>query len=62
MARDLICHDAPLGRWNLKAPATFFETVEVQVKPADATVVRGHRLEQSVAVGEPAIGGIDAGS
>ena len=33
----------------------------MQVEPADAAVARGHRLEQTVPVREPAIRGIDAG-
>ena len=62
MAHDLLCEDAPLGRRNLQSPATFFETVEVQIEPADAAVACSHGLEQPVAVAEPAVGGIDPGS
>jgi len=62
MSRDLVREKAPLWRLNLQAPAALFETVEVQIEPADLTVLCGHCLEQPVAVGEPAVSGIDASS
>ena len=58
---DLAREQAARRRRNLQPPAAVLEPIEMQVEPADAPVARGHRLEQAVAVREPAIRGIDAG-
>src|SRR6185503_1143808 len=47
------------GRY-LEAAATLFEPIEMQLEPADTAVARSHRFEQTVAVREPAVRGIDA--
>src|SRR5688572_11610040 len=61
MRADLVCQQAARRSGYLQAPTTFFEPVEVQIEPSNDTVICRHRLEQAIAVCEPAVCGIDAG-
>jgi hypothetical protein len=61
MRAQLVLEQRARRRGYLESPAAVLEPVEVQCEPADLAVVDGHRLEQAVAEGEPAVGGIDAG-
>jgi hypothetical protein len=61
MRLDLCREQGARRRWNFQLAAAFLEPVEVKIEPTDAAVMQRHGFEQTVAVGEPAVGGIDAG-